>query len=143
PQRSPCSTDSSRKPGASPTNFRNAETGVSTSASTSRHTGTTVWSRAKARKASLSGFSMRAPKADASHHIVCAPQRIRARACGARSRDLDGKRAEEAGALARVARALALLLDDDEHDVAVAVVVRLAHPLAIPRGLSLAPQLLS
>ena len=42
PQRSACSTDSSRKPSRSPTSFTNAETGVSRSASTSRHTGTTV-----------------------------------------------------------------------------------------------------
>ena len=35
-----------------PTSFTNAETGVSRSARTSRHTGTTVWSRANARKSS-------------------------------------------------------------------------------------------
>ena len=42
PQRSACSTDSSRKPSRSPTSFTNADSGVSRSASTSRHTGTTV-----------------------------------------------------------------------------------------------------
>ena len=46
PHRSACSTDSSRKPSRSPTSFTNAESGVSRSASTSRHTGTTVYSRA-------------------------------------------------------------------------------------------------
>ena len=59
PQRSACSTDSSRKPGGScspaPTSFTNAETGVSRSASTSRHTGTTVWSRASATNSSRDG----------------------------------------------------------------------------------------
>ena len=42
PHRSACSTDSSRKPSRSPTSFTNADSGVSRSASTSRHTGTTV-----------------------------------------------------------------------------------------------------
>ena len=42
PQRSPWSTDSSRKPGSSPTTRRKADTGVLRSASTSRHTGITV-----------------------------------------------------------------------------------------------------
>ena len=59
PQRSACSTDSSRKPGGrrrpAPTSFTNADTGVSRSASTSRHTGTTVWSRASARNSSRDG----------------------------------------------------------------------------------------
>ena len=40
-QRSPCSTDSRRKPGPSPTMARNAPTGVSVSATSSRQTGTT------------------------------------------------------------------------------------------------------
>src|SRR2546428_9911299 len=106
PQRSPCSTDSRRKPGASPTSFRNAETGVSTSARTSRHTGTTVWSRANARKRCLSGRSMRSAGGD-----------------------VDGKRAEEAAAFTGMTRAPAFLIDDDQHDVAVAVVIGLADPL--------------
>jgi hypothetical protein len=42
PHRSACSTDSSRKPSRSPTNFMKADNGVSRSASTSRQTGTTV-----------------------------------------------------------------------------------------------------
>ena len=42
PQRSACSTDSSRKPSPSPTSLTNTESGVSRSASTSRQTGTTV-----------------------------------------------------------------------------------------------------
>ena len=63
PQRSACSTDSSRKPSPSPpTSFTNAETGVSRSASTSRHTGTTVWSRASVRNSSSDGWtSWRSP----------------------------------------------------------------------------------
>ena len=56
PHRSACSTDSSRKAdgsvSAAPASFTNAETGVSRSASTSRHTGTTVWSRASATNSS-------------------------------------------------------------------------------------------
>ena len=53
--RSPCSTDSSRKPLSSPTRRANADTGVVKSASTSRHTGITVWSRASARNSSRLG----------------------------------------------------------------------------------------
>ena len=40
-QRSPCSTDSSRKPGPSPTMARKAPTGVRVSATSSRQTGST------------------------------------------------------------------------------------------------------
>ena len=40
---------------AAPASFTNAETGVSRSASTSRHTGTTVWSRASATNSSRDG----------------------------------------------------------------------------------------
>src|SRR4051794_25688373 len=57
PQRSACSTDSNRKPGSSPTTRRNAATGVVRSASTSHHTGTTVWVPARARNSSLVGRS--------------------------------------------------------------------------------------
>src|SRR5438874_6952526 len=113
PQRPPWSTDSRRKPGSSPTTRRKAETGVDRSARISRHTGTTVWPLARARKSSLLGFSIR-PEG-----------------------------AEEARALARVARAPALLLDHEKHGVAIAVVVRLPYPLPVARGLALAPVLLS
>src|SRR5439155_2652552 len=116
PHRSPCSTDSSRKPAPSPTSLRKVETGVSRSASTSRHTGTTVWSRARARKSSLPGFSIGCPGA--------------------------AEGAEEARALARVARAPSLLLDDEQQGVTVAVVVGAAHPLPVARRLALAPVLL-
>src|SRR5438094_379088 len=112
PHRSACSTDSSRKPGSSPTTRANAATGVVRSASTSRHTGTTVWARASARNSSLVG------------------------------RSTGTERAVEAGARAGVARARSLLLDDEEKGVAVAVVVRPAHPLAVARCLPLHPLLL-
>src|SRR4051812_14339961 len=56
------STDSNRNPGPSPTTRRNAATGVVRSASTSRHTGTTVWVRARARKSSLLGRSTERPE---------------------------------------------------------------------------------
>ena len=46
---------------------------------------------------------------------------------------------EEAGVLAGVAGAVALLLDDEQQRVAVAVVVRRPHPLAVARRLALAP----
>src|SRR5438552_11894171 len=111
PHRSACSTDSSRKPGSSPTTRRNAATGVVRSASTSRHTGTTVWAPASARNSSLVGRST--------------------------------ERAEEAAVRTGVARALALLLDDEQQRVAVAVVVRLPHPLAIAGRVTLGPALLA
>ena len=50
---------------------------------------------------------------------------------------------EEAGALAGVAGAPPLLLDHEQQRVAVAVVVRLADPLAVARGVALAPLLLA
>src|SRR5947209_4491345 len=115
PQRPPWSTDSSRNPGSSPTTRRKAETGVERSARISRHTGTTVWPLARARKSSLLGFSI----------------------------SVFAEGAEEAGALAGVARTPSLLLDHEEHSVAVAVVVRLPHPLPVARGLPLAPVLLA
>src|SRR5438874_4005949 len=49
------------------------------------------------------------------------------------------ERPEEAAALAGVAGALPFLLDDEQQRVAVAVVVRLAEPLAVARRVSLAP----
>src|SRR3954470_1989218 len=59
--RSPCSTDSNRKPGSSPTHRPKAATGLTRSASTSRHTGTTVWSKASLRNSSLLGRSTERP----------------------------------------------------------------------------------
>src|SRR4051794_34640844 len=115
-QRSPCSTDSSRKPGSSPTTRRNADTGVTRSASTSRHTGTTVWVAASLRKVSRSGRS------------------------GA---DIGPRHpAVEATAVAGVASAATLLLDDEQQRVAVAVVEGVAHVLAVTGRLALPPGLL-
>ena len=54
-QRSPCSTDSRRNPSPSPTNLMNAATGVSKSARTCVHTGTTVCSCASAMNSSRLG----------------------------------------------------------------------------------------
>ena len=54
-QRSPCSTDSSKKPGWSPTSAKNALTGVWRSASTSVHTGTTPNCVASVRNSSRVG----------------------------------------------------------------------------------------
>src|SRR3954453_6316528 len=113
PHRSACSTDSSRKPGSAPTMRRNAATGVVRSASTSRQTGTTVCCRARARNSSGVG------------------------------RITGSEGPEEAGVVPRVARAGALLLDLEEQHVAVAVVVRLADPLALAGGLALDPDLLA
>src|SRR5687767_14936980 len=113
PHRSPCSTDSSRKPGSSPAMRRKAATGVVRSASTSRHTGTTVWSRARARNSSLLG------------------------------RSIGTERPEEARLGAGVAGAGALLLDHEQQRVAVAVVVGLADPLAVAGGVPLRPPLLA
>src|SRR5262245_49906771 len=53
------------------------------------------------------------------------------------------ERAEEACPLAGVAGAAALLLDDEQQRVHVAVVVRGAHPLAVARRVALAPVLLA
>src|SRR5438552_742327 len=50
---------------------------------------------------------------------------------------------EEAAALAGVAGAPSLLLDDEQQDIHIAVVVRLAHVLAISRRLAFAPILLA
>src|SRR5205823_11084572 len=108
----PWSTDSRRNPGSSPATRRKAETGVLRSASSSRHTGTTVWPRARARKSSLLGFSM----------------------CLAEG-------AEEARVLAGVAGPPPFLLDHDQQRIAVAVVVRLPHPLPVARGVTLPPVL--
>src|SRR5690606_4512569 len=50
---------------------------------------------------------------------------------------------EEARAVARVARAAALLVDEEEQGVAVAVVVGAAHELDLARRLALPPHLLA
>src|SRR3954452_14839356 len=100
-QRSPCSTDSKRNPGWSPTQRAKAETGVTRSASTSRHTGTTVWSAASLRNSSLLGRSISSPAIGPTEGAV------------------------EAAEAAGVARAVALLLDHEQQRVAVAVVVGL------------------
>ena len=55
-QRSPCSTDSSKKPSPSPTSLANAATGVSRSANISVHTGTTVYDFASSLNSSSVGF---------------------------------------------------------------------------------------
>src|SRR6266705_2345537 len=54
---------------------------------------------------------------------------------------LSTERPVEAAVLAGVASTPALLLHDDEHGVAVAVEVRLAHPLTVARRVALAPVL--
>src|SRR5215472_16457153 len=109
-----CSTDSSRNPGSSPTQRRKAATGVTRSASTSRHTGTTVDSRASRLNSSRVGWITSVSEG-----------------------------AEETAVRAGVARALALLVDDEQHRVAVTVVVRLADPLAVAGRVALGPALLS
>src|SRR5688572_26386970 len=118
--RSPCSTDSSRKPGSCPTSLAKAATGVSRSPSTSPQTGTTVCSPARRWNSSRVG-----------------------RTFTAGSRRRFAERAEEARAGAGVARARTLLLDEEQKRVAVAVVVRLADVLAVATGVALAPQLLA
>src|SRR5947209_15976371 len=90
--RSPCSTDSKRNPGWSPTHRAKADTGVTRSASTSRHTGTTVWSVQSLRNSSLLGRSIGG-----------------------------AKRPVEAGEVAGVAGAVPLLLDHEQQHVAIAV----------------------
>src|SRR5579864_5080953 len=113
PHRS-CSTDSRRNPGSSPTQRRNAATGVMRSASTSRHTGTTVEVAASRLNSSRVGW------------ITSAPER-----------------AVEAAVGPGVAGTLAVLVDDEQHHVAVTVVVGLADPLAIAGGVALGPPLLA
>src|SRR4051794_38847904 len=113
--RSPCSTDSNRKPAPSPTQRVKAATGVTRSATTSNHTGTTEWSAASLRKSSLLGLSIEPGPADLP---------------------------VEAAVLTGVAGALALLVDDEQQHVAVAVVPGFADPLPIAGGVALAPLLL-
>ena len=118
-QRSPCSTDSSRKPGPSPTSLANAATGVSRSASSSAHTGTTVYCAARARKSSRLGRMRTSRLSSVAEAAV------------------------EAGALAGVAGAVAVLLHLEQQHVGVAVVVRLVHDLVVAAGVALAPDLLA
>src|SRR3954464_2950867 len=119
PHRSACSTDSRRNAGGSvspaPASFTNAETGVSRSASTSRHTGTTVWSRASATNSSR--------ESPAALIVVWSSHRA--------GRGPAAERPEEAGALARVTGAPPFLLHHEQQGVDVAVVERLAHVLAV------------
>src|SRR4051812_39151660 len=121
-QRSPCSTDSSRNPARSPTQRAKAATGVMRSEMTSSHTGTTVWSAASLRNSSLLGLST-----GLGLGVDLGPL----------------ERAVEARVVAGVAGAPALLVDDEQQGVTVAVVVRLAHPLPVARGVALAPLLLA
>src|SRR6202030_1131585 len=58
-------------------------------------------------------------------------------------RSLAAEGAEEAAALARVAGAATLLLDDEQQHVHVAVVVAGADILPVARGLALAPELIA
>ena len=117
-QRSPCSTDSSRNPAPSPTSLANAATGVSRSASSSVHTGTTVC---------VGGERAELVAARADAHAL--------------SRSRSGGRSTSA--VAGVAGAAAVLVDLEQQHVAVAVVVRLAHELAVAAGVALAPHLLA
>ena len=80
-----------------PTSFTNAETGVSRSASTSRHTGTTVWSRAER---------------DGTRRATAGPRSSPGSDGPGRGAAAEGP--EEAAALAGVAGAAALLLDHEE-----------------------------
>src|ERR1019366_4038168 len=116
PHRSACSTDSRRNPGSSPTTRTNPATGVVRSASSSFQTGTTEYWPARARNSSRDGRIIRSDRAEG---------------------------AVEAAELAGVTGPFALLFDHDQKGVAVAVVVRLAYPLPIARGLALAPVLLA
>ena len=105
-QRSPCSTDSSRKPGLVADERAKAATGV------------------------VEVGEQLAPHRDDG--VVGGRARgTRRRGSGAHRRHA-AERAEEAGVLAGVAGALALLLDDEEQRVAVAVVVRRAHDWRSP-----------
>ncbi len=124
-QRSPCSTDSSRKPGPSPTIARKAPTGVRLSATSSRQTGTTEWRRARSRNDARSGHPGGAPSS---------PAPLTGRSA---------ERAVKAGPIAGVARPATFLVDRDQQCVGVAVVCRRLHPLAVPGGLALAPVLLA
>ena len=98
PQRSPPSTDSSRKPGWSvpSTIWRKAATGVSVSATSSRHTGTIRCLAAKARN------SWRAPGPEG-------PAASAGRAAALTDRSAEGP--VEAGAVPGVAGAVAVLVD--------------------------------
>ena len=126
PQRSPPSTDSSRKPLVSPvpTSWRKAPTGVTVSATSSRQTGHDPVGRA-------SGPEALGPRTDRLGHEPTA------------RRPTVAEGAVEAAAVAGVAGARALLVDGHQQRVAVAVVAHAAHVLAVARGLALAPVLLA
>src|SRR6478609_10701322 len=111
----------SSSPTPSPTSLAKAATGVSRSASNSVHTGTTVFVVARAWNWLRSG-EMR---------MLTARRSVVAEA------------AEEAGVVAGVAGAAALLLHLEQQRVAVAVVVGLADVLGLAAGVALAPQLLT
>ena len=117
-QRSPCSTDSSRKPVPSPTSFGYADTGVS------------------GRPATPPTPGRRCGPGEA-------PELLASRADLQLATGHDPNRRKKHGALAGVASAAALLLDHEQQHVAVAVVVGRLHPLAVARGLALAPELLA
>src|SRR5438445_8740722 len=128
-QRSPLSTDSSRNPGSSPTSRRNAATGVMRSASTSRHTGTMAWWTASWWNSALLGRSpLLLVVGDA--RLICLFR-------------VGPEAAVEAREGAGVARAFALLIDEEQQHVAVAVVEGLAQPLPVARGVALGPALLT
>ena len=74
-QRSPCSTDSSRKPGPSPTIARKAPTGVRLSATSSRQTGTTEWRRAIAKRRKIRAPRRARRRCQPYAHVVAAPNR--------------------------------------------------------------------
>ena len=130
--RSPCSTDSSRKPGPSPTMARNAPTGVRLSAISSRQTGTTEWLRHSSQTKPGQGRPARSRRASRP-----SGQRPGGGHAG-RRRSWRWKQLQSPVWQAPAA----LLVDGDQQCVAVAVIGRRPHPLAVAGGLALAPVLL-
>ena len=125
PHRSACSTDSSRKPGGSSSagahelhERRDRRLEVGEHLAPHRHDGVVAGERDE----------LVARRTDRGVH-----------GSDGSGRGAAAEGAEEAAALAGVARAPPLLLDDEQQRVDVAVVARLAHPLAVARGLALAP----
>src|SRR5438477_4592429 len=141
-QRSPLSTDSSRKPGSSPTRRRNAATGVMRSASTSRHTGTMACLAASSWNSALLGRSPLIPVVADARLIGLGGAGGGGGGAARRSARAGTEAAVEAREGAGVARALALLVHQEQEDVAVTVVVRLAEPLPVAGGVALGPPLL-
>ena len=133
PQRSPPSTDSSRKPGPSPTTLAKAATGVSVSATISPHTGTMRCSAASSANSAGLGRS-RSPDVATSFTL---PGRS-----GRRHSRSPAERPVEARPLLRVARAVPVLVDEDDERVAVAVEADLPDVLPVAGRLALAPELL-